>query len=249
MKHAAQQLGLKIEDLLIERNLRGMQTLKPFLPSGYLYRAAQLITSNIGKVFIVTGFPVNHTFETDGPVGAIALYQALIRLGCDPVLMCSPPLSNVLGMQWNVKTFATGPEKKNEINIELNACQPDLIISIEHSGRASDGAYYNMRGEDISQNVLHLDEWFVQASCPTISIGDGGNEMGMGKIDDGFDQLDIIPSTTTCSELILADVSNWGAYGLVAMIDYLTNQDVLSEFIPKPIFSASFRKWLGRRSY
>ena len=58
-----------IEDELVRRNPRGMQTVQCALEQGYVLRAAQLMKACKGTVLIGTGFPVVDTFETDGPVG------------------------------------------------------------------------------------------------------------------------------------------------------------------------------------
>jgi DNA-binding MurR/RpiR family transcriptional regulator len=68
------QTSQAIEDLLVARNPRGMQTVQQALEPGYILRAAKLIQQAKGNVLIGTGFPVDKTFETDGPLGAIALY-------------------------------------------------------------------------------------------------------------------------------------------------------------------------------
>ena len=83
------------------------------------------------------------------------------------------------------------------------------MISIERPGLAADGRYYNMRCEDISERCFFFDPFINSATCPTIGIGDGGNEIGMGNIAAALWKLDIRPSVTCCDELLVADVSNW----------------------------------------
>ena len=75
------QLGRAIEALLVARNLRNMAIARRALRPGYYLRAARHLHRIDGTVIIGTGFPVAGTFETDGPVGAMALYQALDALG------------------------------------------------------------------------------------------------------------------------------------------------------------------------
>ena len=70
-----------IESLLTRQNHRGMDHVRRGLKPGYLLRAAQMLMDSIGNAFIVTGFPVADTFETDGPAGALALYRLAERLG------------------------------------------------------------------------------------------------------------------------------------------------------------------------
>ena len=77
-----QQLSQQIEDILVARNPRGMSQIKMALAPGYCLRAAQILQTCIQQkpgatILIGTGFPVLGTFETDGPVGAIALYDSL----------------------------------------------------------------------------------------------------------------------------------------------------------------------------
>ena len=68
------ELSVAIEELLVARNPRHMQVARAALAPGYYLRAADLLRDVAGNVLIGTGFPVTTTFETDGPVGAIALY-------------------------------------------------------------------------------------------------------------------------------------------------------------------------------
>ena len=99
---------------------------------------------------------------------------------------------------------------------------PGLVISIERPGMAADGRYYNMSGEDITSHCGIAEPYLVFAPCPTIAIGDGGNEIGMGNVLSSLSKLNIRPAVSTCSELIVADVSNWGAYALCGMTTWLS---------------------------
>jgi len=227
----AQKLSIEIETILVERNLRGMKTVQGALSQGYILRAAQLMLPIRGRVLIGTGFPVVDTFETDGPVGAIALYQAFEALGAEPVIVCGPPLSDELSKNYRVHSLKVGPhgERDQEALQALKSLTPELIVSIERPGMAADGNYYNMRGEDISARAACFDTFLHHADCPTIAIGDGGNEIGMGNIQHALKDLDIQAAATECTELVIADVSNWAALGLIAMIDWLTGQDLLGD--------------------
>ena len=85
---------------------------------------------------------------------------------------------------------------------------------------------HNMRGERIDRWVGRTEQLFAwidrqQAAITTIGIGDGGNELGMGSI--AWEVL--APAVATppagriacrvaCDHLLLAGVSDWGAYGL-----------------------------------
>ena len=223
------RLSTEIENLLVARNPRGMQTLQAALVPGYYLRAAQLLQSAKGRVLIGTGFPVAGTYETDGPVGAIALYGALETLGAEPILVCGAPLADAIANDYRVHKISVGEPAVSKVEAQnaLQQYQPSVIISIERPGMAADGKYYNMRGEDISHACASFDYFLSLASCPTIGIGDGGNEIGMGNIASTIEQLNIVPSATGCDELLIADVSNWAAHGLIAMLSILRQQDML----------------------
>ena len=222
-------LSTQIENLLVARNPRGMQTLQAALVPGYYLRAAQLLQSATGRVLIGTGFPVAGTYETDGPVGAIALYRTLEKLGAEPILVCGAPLADAIANDYRVHKISLGEPAVSRVEAQnaLQQYQPSLVISIERPGMAADGKYYNMRGEDISPACASFDYFLSTASCPTIGIGDGGNEIGMGNVAKTLEQLSIIPSATCCDELVIADVSNWAAQGLIAMLSVLRQQDML----------------------
>ena len=219
---------------MVARNPRGMKTLQAALEPGYFLRAARLvekaITSGTGTVLIGTGFPVDETFETDGPLGAIALYHAIVRLGGKPVLVCGAPLAERIKTDFNIYEIAVADceNRLQEAQQALDLLQPSLIMSIERPGLNIDGQYCNMRGEDISARCASFDHFLNMADCPTIGIGDGGNEIGMGNVVDALANLNIKPSITRCDELVIADVSNWAAHGLIALLSAFQGEDMLA---------------------
>jgi hypothetical protein len=83
-----------------------------------------------------------------------------------------------------------------------------------------------MRGFDISPRMSPAHFLFEKTKATTIGIGDGGNEIGMGKI-----PWDVIRSNVpgggavacrvATNRLIVAGVSNWGAYALAAGIAHV----------------------------
>ncbi len=231
------ELSQAVENLLVARNLRHMQTAQAALAPGYYLRAAKTLQNTNGCIIIGTGFPVSDTFETDGPVGAIALYDALESLGRDPWLACAPPLSTALAADYQVLELTANnlEQAEREADEVLAKLKPQAIVSIERPGLAADGRYYNMRGEDISPRCAYFDPFLDRASCPTIAIGDGGNEIGMGNIREAIAGLDINASVTGCDELLVADVSNWGAYGLITFLDLWSDKHLLDDISPSEI--------------
>ncbi|MHA7816621.1 MAG: glutamate cyclase domain-containing protein [Pseudohaliea sp.] len=227
-----------LEALLVARNPRGMQSLRTALEPGY-YRRASALLAGARRVLIGTGFPVAGTFETDGPVGAMALYRALEQRGAQCWIACATPLAAELEHEFRVLPLqATDRDAaREEAILRLAQVTPDAIVSIERPGLAADGRYYNMRGEDISVDCGIFDSYLELADCPTIAIGDGGNEIGMGKIAAAVAKLAITPAATGCDELLVADVSNWGAYGLLAYFDLLEASDHLGSLRPRELLA------------
>ncbi|EGM77373.1 hypothetical protein Rhein_2655 [Rheinheimera sp. A13L] len=219
-------LSQQIEHMLVRQNVRGMATLLPYLKTGSYLRAARLIAKTKGLVLIGTGFPVGDSFETDGPVGAIVLYQLVEKLGARAMLACGYPLFSALKNDYACLELPVNSVDAAAFALQaLQQLEPELIISIERPGLAADGRYYNMRAVDISARCANFDVFFQQASCPTIAIGDGGNEIGMGNLYQALSQLAITPAVTGCDELLLADVSNWAAYGLLALVSAIRDAE------------------------
>ena len=65
----------------------------------------------------------------------------------------------------------------------------------------------------------------------TVGIGDGGNEIGMGAVRAKIARLDAlrarIATVVRVDHLVVAGVSNWGGYGVVAALGRLTGNDLL----------------------
>jgi hypothetical protein len=227
----------QIEDIILSHGTRGMDRIRGAVPAGYCTRAGKLLLENRGRVLIGTGFPVGGSFETDGPVGAIALYRVLERLGHEPIFGCAPPISQVLARDFQTLEvpILSWEDTVPVVKAALAEIRPSVIVSIERPGVAADGRYYNMRGKDISDFLAKFDLCFNLCECPTIGIGDGGNEIGMGNALAALAHLPIIPSVTSCDELVIATVSNWGVYGVIAAMSRELHQNLLDCFDPAEI--------------
>src|SRR5262249_1140608 len=99
-------------------------------------------------------------------------------------------------------------------------------VAIERCGLGSDGRPRNMRAVDVSPWTAPLDDLFTGGPWQRIAIGDGGNEVGMGKLPAGLIAKTVpngerIACITPCDHLVVAGVSNWGAYGLMAALAVL----------------------------
>lgn len=213
----------KIESLLVTHNHRGMARAGASLEPGYLLRAARLIQASAGRVYILTGFPVGDTFETDGPAGAISLYRLCERLGSDPIILSDPAVTTALAAEFRCHTLTdtSAAGARQSATALFKQAPPALVISIERPGAAQDGRCYNMAGDTISAHSAYSEAYLELANCPTIAIGDGGNEIGMGNLMGALSHFDIHPAVSTCEELVVADVSNWAAYALCLITDWL----------------------------
>jgi len=189
------------------------------------------------RVAIVSGFfvPEAGAGETDGPPGAKVIGTALKRIGGGDIKI------DYITDRWNAKFFRTiGIEPILDADDYLQRAGPTHLLAIERVGRGADGRYRNIRGVDISSTTAPLDELFLEGTrlgCTTIGIGDGGNEIGMGKVfADVLDTADAamadegvrLATTIATDFCIAAGVSNWGAYGLAGALSVLEGRDLLA---------------------
>ena len=196
--------------------------------------------------------------ENDGPSGAAAVIRALVlaRRALVVVLIEEPlvaPMTRVLeaaGLSVVnraaarqaaddgslacavVEPFPLTDAEANRAAPELlDALQPDLLFSTERVGRNVNGIYYNMRGRDYGMGRARVDVVFDEAlarGIPTVAVGDGGNEIGMGNVAEAvaaaipFGAPGDCPcgggigAVTRASLLVTAAVSNWGATAIAA---------------------------------
>lgn len=107
----------------------------------------------------------------------------------------------------------------------LDEFKPALLFSTERVGRARDGIYYSMRAIDYGMGRARIDFLFDEAirrRIPTVAVGDGGNEIGMGAITEAVGAHvkfgETIAATTTADVLVPAACSNWGCNAIAAAI-------------------------------
>ena len=186
---------------------------------------------------ITTGFYILSAgaAETDGPPGAIAIGVGLERLGYKVKYVADEYSSNLLRPYVAESTdvidfpITTLPKSVQYAEDILNTENPSVLISIERCAAAADGLYRNMRDLDISDQTAKVDLLFDMHS-KTIGIGDGGNEIGLGNVIDGVAKSETLvsyPAISKVTELIIASVSNWGGYGLLAALSISTGKNVL----------------------
>ena len=191
------------------------------------------------RVLIVTGFTVEPNMpETDGPPGAAVLGRALRRLGARVSYVTDAP--NVPLLEAVLKTLDEPadvmlyPTVADGARRLLASEKPTHLVAIERPGRNRAGDYLNMRGDSVAAWNLPVDELFLVRGTQrpvTVGIGDGGNEIGMGAARAKIARLDPlrarIASLVRVDHLVVAGVSNWGGYGVVAALGHSTGHDLL----------------------
>ncbi len=229
--------GDTIEDIILSEDKRGVSELRPFLPADFCVQAARYVLDHPGRVAIITGFYILTAgqHETDGPPGAIAMGNALQELGSQVTYVTdchtAPMMRKWLEDRAEVVDFPIAAEKESrEAASQLLAdLRPDLLITIERCGRNANDVYLNMLSRDITEFTARLDYLF-EHGVPSVGIGDGGNEIGMGNVAEHIPPVDRLPdepAISTVDRLVLASVSNWGGYGLVAAISSLVGRNLL----------------------
>ncbi|HTU22630.1 MAG TPA: DUF4392 domain-containing protein [Gemmataceae bacterium] len=211
------------------------------------------------SIAIVTGFFIPHAqppcSETDGPLGALFLARAFRWLGFSVTLFIDKELClcralalglNECGLLPPVYPYTIPLLFIKKYHRSSNSIR-DLfwqafrrhwgvthLIASERVGPGLDGRCRNMHGHDVTDqnDPAHLlVEEIVRQAPPvcTIGIGDGGNEIGMGKIPAEVIARNIpngerIACRVPTDHLIVAGISNWGAYALAAGVAVLRRQ-------------------------
>ena len=229
---------MTIEDIILDRDRRGISRLRPHLPADYATRAARLILDNPGTAVITTGFYILDAgkAETDGPPGAAVIGSALNALGYDVVHLTDRYAADIMrdigGDYARVIEFPIADEmdsRKFAFETLDDELSMNVLIAIERCGFTEEGKYRNMRGRDITEHNAKIDYVF-ESDIPSVGIGDGGNEIGMGNLAEEVTQVESLvklPCVTRTDELMLASVSNWGGYGLAAALSEISGRDLL----------------------
>ncbi len=217
--------------------------------AGGLAAAAEAL-ADARRVGLITGFFVPRgdfaAPETDGPVGTALLAAALAA--CDVparIAVDTPCVGAVRAAVQETGVAVT----VDEVGIDDRTGLDRLIgtwreagvshaVAIERCGRSGDGRPRNMRGVDVSQWTAPLDDLFLAGPWTKLAVGDGGNEIGMGRLPAGLIARTVpngaaIACVTSCDHLVVAGVSNWGAYGLMAALAILRADwsDTIAKFL------------------
>jgi len=113
----------------------------------------------------------------------------------------------------------------------MTELKPRVVISVERAGMTPRGTYHNMLGQDYSEGRARIDYLVEESSrqrVPTVGIGDGGNEIGMGAVADAVHRYvphgEILCARVPTDVLLPCGVSNWGCYAIQAALALLTKR-------------------------
>jgi len=218
-------------------------------------------------VVIATGFCHPQRLpqgETDGPPGAAVLARAVLHglhavpwlIGEEviaaPLQACLQSVDVPLHGDTTVpqspgaifQAFPTGAPAAREAAAQLiEQRQPAAIIVTEKVGPNRLGVAHSAMGLAIPDGARFPVEYLLDAAhaagIPTIGVGDNGNDIGFGIIEDIVRRYkpygDVcqcpcgggLATVTKTTTLVTAAVANWGAYGIVTCLAALRRQPEL----------------------
>jgi hypothetical protein len=194
------------------------------------------------RVLVVTGAGVEPALpggETDGPLGALVLARGIARgTGAKVTVVCEArhagPVEACLAVLECETSVALVVAPDDIAASEIEGLVPEAlgaVIFVEKDGPNEQGNFHGIRGNkrpagSVSPLYMLADIARGRGGL-TIGVGDGGNEVGFGKIRNSL--MPILPregkalsadegvvTVTETDVLVTASVSNWGAYAINA---------------------------------
>lgn len=205
-------------------------------------------------VIIATGFVFPPHFsigEMDGPPGAAVLGKIINKGIGSKVLFLTEKVSldvmkatcagagiklydyessKHINRCCTLKDFPVDSEEaEKEVERILKEHKPSAIVTFEKTGRNSKGVYHTALGSDMSPYTSKVDllvDAAREKGILTIGVGDYGNEIGFGVIEDIVRKFAKYGEKCQCpcgsgmgtivktDVLVVASMSNWGAYGI-----------------------------------
>ncbi|MCC6719295.1 MAG: DUF4392 domain-containing protein [Acetobacteraceae bacterium] len=239
MDAAAGQRALvdQIEALVQEEVGRNIAHLCAAARGGLWTMASAIAAAPAPVVGVITGFFVPRATppaaETDGPIGAALLLRALSAAGIACRMATDEPCRATCAAALVGAGIGDLPLDVVALGAPLDplvaawtAAGVTHALSIERCGLAADGRPRNLRGADIGAFTAPMDHLFLGGPWRKLAIGDGGNEIGMGALPRALIAQDVahgesIACATAADHLVVAGVSNWGAWGLIAALAVL----------------------------
>ena len=216
------------------------------------YLAARALLERVAPrqvVLICCGFfdPPSMIDEGDGPVGAAPLARALcVALDATPVFLTEvanmgrmSALAQTVGLEVVDLALARAtpfkaavfplpidPQRaESEARRVLDETEAAAFVAIEKPSPGHEGHYHTgvgLRVSDVVGKVDYVVEEARRRGVLTIGMGDGGNEVGLGKIRDAV--VSAVPTGKTIGAtvdtdiLVIGSVANWASYGVEACL-------------------------------
>ncbi|MEU4339121.1 glutamate cyclase domain-containing protein [Micromonospora lupini] len=222
--------------------------------AGGLLAAARSLAAGAPDAAVFTGFFIPGAdppaAETDGPLGAVQIAAALRLLGGRCRLVTDQPCAPVVeaavaaaapGLPVDVAPLRGYEEWAAALLPRYGRLTH--LIACERVGPGVDGRPHNMRGEDIGAHTAPLDRLYTAGSAYRIGIGDGGNELGMGRL-----PADLIGRVVASGErircvvgadaLLVGGTSNWAAAALVGALSLLRPEVPALRTLLEPAWSS-----------
>lgn len=211
------------------------------------------------RVLIVTGAgapPYLPAGETDGPLGAVAIAHALdLGLGAKPVFLSearnlAPVAATAEAAGLSVlpeELFAKRPaaalciplalepeDVKGQAEALVAEHRPAAVVFVEKGGPNARGRFHTITGMGRDRTVMASADALAEAAAAagvlTVGIGDGGNEIGFGRVPEAVAAIQEFGRQCRCGcgggigtvvatdVLVVAAISNWAGYAIAAGI-------------------------------
>lgn len=249
----------QVEHLIGQSVRRDISRMVQYAKGGLANAVQTILEHPRPHVGIVTGFYIEHAEppspETDGLGGTAHMAAALAAAGISVTVITDAPCAkavwavlDVIPQDIDLEVVAVSEKSVRRLRHRLEHADLPLthLIAIERVSPGPDGKPHREHGWDMSRQTAPLHLLFNESGWErpwvTIGIGDGGNEIGMGSLPQEIIDKDIpngavIASTTPTDHLIVAGVSTWGGYGIVAALA-IANEEKRSQFLK--YFNGSF---------
>jgi hypothetical protein len=167
------------------------------------------------------------------PAVGLHLYETVADLAEYPISMGVRPFTKDAS-----RAEAEADEIVAEIGRATGGKPPSAVVTIEAPGANALGVYHNAAGNDVTALEAKSDALFSRLQAlgvPDVSIGDLGNEIGMGAL--GAHLGRYIPgaakgacacgcgggiaAATASSAAVTATVSDWGCYAMIGALAFI----------------------------
>lgn len=231
-------------------------------------RAAERLADAVDPgdvVVVLTGFPIPPAMvpDSDGPPGAASLARAVDALGANPLVACEPAAVEVCEAAATagglrvldrdaclesahtaaVEPFPAEPAEADAYAGGLLDLDPAAVLAVEKVGPNRAGTFHNMAGYDVGEATAKVDALYerLDGSVLTVAVGDSGNEIGMGVVEETVRsevqygeacqcECDAgIACATAADVLVPAAVSNWGAHAVVTCLAAVLGEPLLHD--------------------